>query len=132
MQYGFVDGLQICVFWLENGPDIATAMVMVILFYTFFFILYYTFVYVFEVSLYIYIYICIIVITYRHITRSMGRRGSIKFRARGISAICYLRVFRAPFLYDTVVRQFLRIYHPRYTRKILNKVCSSFGSERNE
>lgn len=130
MQYGFVDGLQICVFWLENGPDIATAMVMVILFYTFFFILYYTFVYVFEVSLYI--YICIIVITYRHITRSMGRRGSIKFRARGISAICYLRVFRAPFLYDTVVRQFLRLYHPRYTRKILNKVCSSFGSERNE
>lgn len=64
MQYGFVDGLQICVFWLENGPDIATAMVMVILFYTFFFILYYTFVYVFEVSLYIYMYNCYYVSTY--------------------------------------------------------------------
>lgn len=36
MQYGFADGLQICVFWLENGLDIGTAMVMVILFYTFF------------------------------------------------------------------------------------------------
>lgn len=120
MQYGFADGLQICVFWLENGPDIGTAMVMVILFYTFFYIILYV---VFQVSL----YICIIVITYRHITRSMGRRGSIKFRARGISAICCLRVFRASFLYDTVVRQFLR-----YTRKILNKVCSSFGSECNE
>lgn len=42
MQYGFADGLQICVFWLENGPDIGTAMVMVILLYTFFFVLYYT------------------------------------------------------------------------------------------
>lgn len=128
MQYGFVDGLQICVFWLENGPDIATAMVMVILFYTFFYIILYVRI---RIRSFV-IYICIIVITYRHITRSMGRRGSIKFRARGISAICYLRVFRAPFLYDTAVRQFLRIYHPRYTRKILNKVCSSFGSERNE
>lgn len=95
MQYGFADGLQICVFWLENGLDIGTAMVMVILFYTFFYIILYV---VFQVSLYI--YICIIVITYRHITRSMGRRGSIKFRARGISAICCLRVFRASFLHD--------------------------------
>lgn len=51
MQYGFVDGLQICVFWLENGPDIGIAMVMVILFYTFFYIILYV---VFEVSLYMY------------------------------------------------------------------------------
>lgn len=55
MQYGFVDGLQICVFWLENGPDIATAMVMVILFYTFFYIILYVRIRIRSFVIYIYV-----------------------------------------------------------------------------
>lgn len=123
MQYGFADGLQICVFWLENGLDIGTAMVMVILFYTFFYIILYV---VFQVSLYIYMYNCHYVSTYN------AFHGTTRFykisRPRDFSDLLFTRLSCIVLVrYIIVVRQFLR-----YTRKILNKVCSSFGSECNE